>query len=122
VERIAVNDPRWKFTGEWKTSGRTAKLSAAQGASASIEFEGTGAIVVGTYLTNGGKLQVFVDGKLDRALDVYSDEKGNRGGESVWHGFGLRNGKHQLRLLILGETYPGSTGADVSIDDLVVFR
>lgn len=122
VERIPVNDPRWTFTGEWTTSGRAAKLSAAQGASASIEFEGSGAIIAGTYLTNGGKLQVFVDGKLDRTLDVYSDEKGNRGGEAVWHGFGLRNAKHLVRLVVLGEPYQGSAGADVSIDDLVVFR
>ena len=121
VERIAVSDPRWTFTGEWKASGR-AKLSAAKGASASIEFEGTGAIIAGTYLTNGGKLQVFVDGKPDRTLDVYSDEKGNRGGEAVWHGFGLRKGKHQVRVVVLGEPYQGSAGADVSIDDLVVFR
>lgn len=122
VERIALSDPRWKFTGEWKTSGLTAKLSAEKGASASIEFEGTGAIVVGTYLTNGGKLQVFLDGKLDRTLDVYSDEKGNRGGESVWHAFGLRNAKHRVRLVVLGEPYQGSAGADVSLDDLVIFR
>jgi hypothetical protein len=122
VERIAVADPRWQFTGEWKPSGRAARLSAEKGASAAIEFEGTGAIVVGTYLTSGGRLQVFLDGKLDRTLDVYSDEKGNRSGESVWHGFGLRNAKHQVRLVVLGEPYQGSAGADVSLDDLVVFR
>ena len=121
VERIAVKDPRWKFTGDWQDSG-TARLSSKKDASASIEFEGTGAIIVGPYLTNGGKLQVFLDGKLDRTLDVYSDEKGNRGGEAVWHGFGLRNGKHQLRLVVLGEIYQGSAGADVSVDNLVVFR
>ena len=34
VERIPVSDPRWKFTGEWKASGRAAKISAAKGASA----------------------------------------------------------------------------------------
>ena len=39
-------------------------------------FQGTGAIVVGSYLTNGGKLDVYVDGKFDRTLDVYSDERG----------------------------------------------
>ena len=121
VERVPVKDARWTFTGQWKETGR-AKVSAEKGASATIEFEGTGAIVAGTYLTSGGKLQVFLDGKPDRTLDVYSDEKGNRGGESVWHAFGLGNGKHQIRIVVLGETYPGSSGTDISIDDLVVFR
>jgi len=121
AERVLVQDARWTFTGTWKDAGR-AKLSGEKGASAAIEFEGTGAIIAGTYLTSGGKLQVFVDGKPDRTLDVYSDEKGNRGGESVWHAFGLKNGKHQIRLVVSGETYQGSTGTDVSIDDLVVFK
>ncbi|MEO8370823.1 MAG: ADP-ribosylglycohydrolase family protein [Candidatus Solibacter sp.] len=121
LERVPVQDARWAFSGTWKDAGR-AKLSAEKGATASIAFEGTGAIIAGTYLTSGGKLEVFVDGKPDRILDVYSDEKGNRGGESVWHAFGLKSGKHQLRLVVLGETYQGSTGAEVSIDDLVVFK
>lgn len=60
--------------------------------------------------------------RAQRRLDVYSDEKGNRGGEAVWHGFGLRNAKHQVRLVVLGEAAQGSAGTDVSIDDLVVFR
>ena len=40
----------------------------------------------------------------------------------AWDAFGLKNGKHQLRLVVLGETYPGSTGTEVSLDDLVVFK
>jgi hypothetical protein len=124
-ERVAANDPRWHWNGEWRDNSRGrsgSRISAQKGAEASIEFEGTGAVIAGPYLTSGGKLEVYLDGKLDRALDVYSDEKGNRNGESVWHGFGLKNGKHALRLVVLGETYPGSSGAEVGIDDLIVFR
>jgi hypothetical protein len=120
-ERIAAADPRWHWTGDWtaKNRGRTASQRAAE---ASIEFEGTGAIVCGPFLTSGGKLEVYLDGKLDRTVDVYSDQKGNRTGEAVWHAFGLRPGKHSIRVVVLGETYPGSTGAEVAIDDLIVYR
>ncbi len=120
VERIPVSDSRWTFKGDWTTE-RPFRSSAA-GAEASITFEGTGAIVVGTYLVTGGMLDVYLDGRFDRTLDVFADEKGNRGGESVWHAFGLRNTKHTLRLVVRGEKYKNSSGADVALDSLIVFR
>ena len=121
VERVAAADPRWTFQGAWRAAqaGRTA---AQKGAEASITFQGTGAIVTGTYLTTGGLVDIYLDGKLDRTLDVYSDEKGSRGGESVWHAFGLPNGRHTVRLVVRGEKYKDSSGADINIEDLVLFR
>ena len=32
------------------------------------------------------------------------------------------HGKHTVRLVVRGETYPGSAGAEVGIDDCIVFR
>jgi hypothetical protein len=85
-------------------------------------FEGTGVIVVGPYLPSGGKADVYLDGKLHSTVDVYPDESSRKGGESVWHAFGLNDGKHSLRIVVRGERYGDSTGADIGIDDLVVFR
>jgi hypothetical protein len=65
---------------------------------------------------------VYPDGKLERAVDVYSDEASSKGDEAVWHAFKLKSGNHTLRLVVLGEPYPGSKGADISINDLIVFR
>jgi NADH-quinone oxidoreductase subunit L len=42
--------------------------------------------------------------------------------EAVWHFYGLNPGKHTVRLVVRGEPYGDSTGTDVSIDDLIVFR
>jgi len=64
---------------------------------------------------------VYLDGKLIRTVDVYSDEKDDRGGESVWHGFGLKNGEHTVRLVVRGEPFLQS-GTKVALTDLVVFR
>jgi hypothetical protein len=96
-------------------------MSTEKGADASIGFNGTGVIVVGPYLPDGGKLDVYLDGKLNRTVDVNSDEKGDRGGESVWHAFGLKDGKHVVRLVVRGEPYQ-SAGTAVALTDLVVFR
>jgi hypothetical protein len=123
VERIPAGDARWTFKGNWRADGGgVARLSAEKDAEASISFEGTGAMVVGPYLVDGGMLDVYLDGKLDRTVDVFSDERGSRGGESVWHAFGLKNGKHTLRLVVRGEKYKNSPGASVGVAELVPFK
>ena len=121
VERVAVSDPRWQWKGNWQDDKRM-KMSGEKGAEATIEFEGTGAIVVGPYLPKGGVADVYLDGKLHKTIDVYPDENSAKGDESVWHAFRLRNRKHTLRLVVRGEPYGESQGSDIAIHDLVVFR
>jgi hypothetical protein len=101
---------------------RDSKVASAKGAEASITFDGTGAIVTGPYLPNGGMAQVYLDGKLDRVVDVYPDEDNIKGGEAVWHVFGLKNGTHSIRLVVLGAPANGSKGANIEIEDLIYFR
>lgn len=122
VERVAASDPRWQWKGAWR-QGKPGRVAGEKGAEASISFEGTGAIVVGPYLPTGGKADVYLDGKLERTLDVYSDEPGHsKGGESVWHAFKLKPGKHTIRLVVRGEPYGESKGTEIGVDNLVVFR
>lgn len=128
VERVSTADARWNWKGTWvedKPQGRRAlvrKIAHAKGAEAEVSFEGTGAVIVGPYLASGGKAQVWLDGNLDRTVDVYPDEDNGKGGESVWHAFGLKHGKHTVRLVVLGEPYADSKGSDIAIDDIIVFR
>jgi hypothetical protein len=121
VERVPVSDARWKWNGEWRND-KAMRSTAAKGAEAVISFEGTGAMIVGPYLPNGGKADVYLDGKLHSTVDVYPDETARKGDESVWHAFRLRNGKHEVKLVVRGENYPGSSGAEIGIQDLVIFR
>jgi len=122
VERVAAADPRWQWKGEWKEN-RAGRLATEQGAEAEIEFEGTGAIVYGTYLADGGTATIYLDGKVDRTVDVVSDEGQTRNNESIWHIFGLKNGqKHSIRVVLDGKPRPNSTKTDVSIDGLIIFR
>ena len=128
VERIRVDDPRWTWKANWAAGaqgGRNASplmTSSEKGAEASVGFVGTGAVITGPYLPTGGKAEVYLDGKLDRIIDVYPDENSTKADEAVWHAFGLKNTRHTLRLVVLGEPYPGSKGADISLDGLIVFR
>jgi len=123
VERVSADDARWKFSGAWrKDEKRPTRTASDKGAEATVTFTGTGVIVVGPYLPTGGKADVYLDGKLHRSVDVNSDEKGPKGGEAVWHVFGLKNGPHTVRLVVLGEPYADRAGTDVAVEDLVVFR
>ncbi len=128
VERVPVTDPRWSWQGSWedRTSSwgpqHTVRASSRKGAEATIEFEGTGAIVSGYYLPSGGTADIYLDGELNRTVDVYPDEDQPKGWESLWHDYRLEDGKHTLRVVVRGETYPGSTGSDIALSHLVVFR
>jgi hypothetical protein len=127
VERISVDDARWTFTGAWEPDPWGGRHSGTEGAEASIGFEGTGAIIVGTYMPSGGTADIYLDGELHRTVDVDSDEDANKHAESVWHAFGLVSGEHQVRVVVRGEPYRSddgdeSTGTDIALSSLVVFR
>lgn len=126
VERIPVSDSRWSLSGDWATAtGRGPNLvrrASKAGAEANVSFEGTGAVVVGPYLPDGGKADVYLDGKLLGTVDSNSDEDEPKNSEAVWHAFGLKPGKHTVRLVVKGEAmYPGK-GTVVGLEDLIVFR
>ena len=129
VERIPYDDPRWSWRGDWseKTEEvwghpRVSQWSNVQGAEVTIRFEGTGAILTGWYLATGGLADVYLDGELSKTVDVYPDEPNIKLEESVWHAFGLDDTEHELRLVVRGEPYPESQGADICITSLSVFR
>jgi hypothetical protein len=129
VERIGVDDPRWKWMGDWEkisNDTRAGKVASVRGSRAGcetrIEFEGTGAILVGPYLTDGGIADVYLDGRLHRTVDVYSDEERDKGHEAVWHAFGLDLKSHELRIVVRGQPFGESKGPNVEVLDLVVFR
>ncbi|MBN9657674.1 MAG: ADP-ribosylglycohydrolase family protein [Acidobacteria bacterium] len=125
AERVAINDPRWQWSGQWaeESSRNTgSRVASEKGASAEIAFEGRGVILVGLYLPDGGLADVYMDGKLASTVDVYPDEEASKGGESVYHDFALKPGKHTLKLVVKGEPYQGSKGSKIALSNLVVFR
>ncbi|MCX6624000.1 MAG: ADP-ribosylglycohydrolase family protein [Acidobacteria bacterium] len=121
VERVPASDARFSWTGGW-SNDKGVRISATKGSEVTVKFKGTGAILAGPYRAAGGKADVYLDGKLDRTVDVFSDETADKHGDAVWHAFQLANGVHTLRLVVRGEPYPGSKGADIGVADLVIFR
>jgi len=123
VERIAVADARWKWQGGWEKVGRGREemRSRSAGAEATVTFEGTGAMLVGSLDGDRGTAALFLDGRPVGEIDAYNDD-GPRRSEGVWGKFDLSPGPHTLRLVVKGEPYPGSQGAWVYLEDVVIFR
>jgi len=123
VERIALDDPRWKWQGPWEkvAEGQPARRSKNAGAEATVSFDGTGAMLVGSLDTDRGTADLYLDQKWMGKIDGYNDD-GDRGGEGLWGKFDLQPGNHILRVVVKGEPYPGSKDAWIYLEDLIVYR
>lgn len=128
-EQLFFNDDRWHWQGDWQSKvmkiwhyEHSSKFSQAKGAEANIVFEGTGAVLTGILLADGGLADVYLDGKFSRTIDVYPDESSAKPKEAIWHEFDLDNKQHSLRLVVRGEAYAESEGASISITSLIVYQ
>jgi hypothetical protein len=123
VERIEVTDPRWKWQGIWEKAGRQREenRSKTAGAEATVTFDGTGAMLVGSLNADRGTAGLYLDGKLMEKIDGYNDN-GFRGSEGLWGKFDLKPGTHTVRVVVSGQPYPGSQDAWMNLEDLIVFR
>jgi ADP-ribosylglycohydrolase len=132
AERVGGRDARWRYSPEWKDvgspeySGRTANQA---GASAEIEFSGTGFVVVGQYTPSGGQAQLWIDDRLAETFDANADlplPRGWANWETYGHRFQLPPGKHRVKIIVSGKDTPGhgpgNAGKDITIQGFVVFR
>jgi len=119
VERISFKDARWSFHGNWHVEGESNR-SNEPGAEATAKFKGTGVIVYGELIPEGGVLQIFLDGQLAGTFDAFNDD-GERT-EGFWGDFDLAPGEHTVKVVVGGKAYPGSKGAWVPVSELIVFQ
>lgn len=138
-ERIKPDDPRVKLTGNWSIESSPSRRNFAwtfanadqAGAEAEVEFEGSGVILTAAHRPDGGTLEIWLDGESQGIRDTYSEEDpANRWStkldEAVWHRFGLEQGRHTLKVRVLGLPYRRgevtSSGSMFSMQDIIVFH
>jgi hypothetical protein len=122
----------WTFRGNWKpnevpsgSSGQVGKQSMYAenaGDELLIEFTGTGISIEGNWYKDGGKADLYVDGKLHRTIDTYYFFANQQHTTSMWHVLNLQPGDHQVRLVVKGEKRPESEGKRVYITKAFIFR
>jgi len=131
-KRVSVfEDNGWAFKGKWKPleiSSETDKkvikqslYSEKAGDELEIGFTGTGISIDGNWYKDGGKADIYVDGKLHRTIDTYYDFANQQHTESIWHVLNLQPGDHNVRLVVKGEKRPESAGTRVYITSAIIF-
>ena len=133
-QRFSVfGTPAWRLKGNWQThsivpweqteSLPQSKVATASGDELEFAFDGTGIVLMGNWVKDGGKADVYLDGKFQRTIDTYffwSNQEHND--INLWHAFGLAPGSHVVRLVVKGEKRPESSGTGVYISAALVFK
>jgi hypothetical protein len=130
--RVSIfDDGPWTFRGGWKTqetrdrSGQPVKQSMFaqnKGDELEVAFSGTGIALTGNWFRDGGKADLFVDGKFHRTIDTYYYFANQQHVETVWHVTGLQPGEHKVRVVVRGEKRPESEGTKVYITGATIFK
>jgi hypothetical protein len=123
----------WNFKGNWqvfkekswdgKEGKNQAMVSGNAGDEVEFSFDGTGISLMGNWFRDGGKADVYLDGKLNRNIDTYyfySNQE--HAGVSIWHVFQLKPGKHSVKLIVKGDKKPESLGANIYITQAIIYK
>ena len=119
TSRIEDDDPRVVFTGGWRfasttaASGATRRLATAAGAVALARFSGTGVSLVSRTSSDGGRVEISLDGSLTASVELTSTDIVEKA--RVWTASGLVPGVHTLTVRAV-ETSPAAEWHPVAVD------
>ncbi|MBN2473507.1 MAG: hypothetical protein JXB62_02780 [Pirellulales bacterium] len=116
-----VDDRRLAFSGPWQQAdapnawSKTLSTSDKPGASCRHEFTGNQVRVVGSVDPEGGRADVYLDGRRQLTLiDCWCPVRKDQ--QLLYARSGLPNAKHTLEIVVAGQGNPRSKGAKVQID------
>jgi hypothetical protein len=127
LARVEIDSPAWTWTGRWRDAVRQGgrsewrtKEAGSAGDEAMISFEGTGVAIVGTMGQDGGRADVWVDGrKAEPSIDAWIPERTND--NDYFHVTGLANGRHTVRIVVRPDADRRSKGKRVSLQRAIVY-
>ena len=123
--------PAWKFSGEWVDfvygDGDNDLYAEAlkPGASLEINFSGTGVSLLGSWNKDAGKAKVYIDGRFIREIDTYFREEAGKYDVNrayLFHQFGLKDGKHTLKLVVSDGKNPASSGNKLYVERMIAYK
>lgn len=122
AEAVDDTSPAVLYAGNWAAGAfgsafhGTLTYSYEPGATAQFSFEGVELLYVYTKAPNRGMALVTIDGSSTQTVDLYDPQ-------IVWQARtrfgGLKTGRHQVEIRVLGRHNPDSSGNFVDIDALV---
>jgi hypothetical protein len=133
-ERISIFDEkRWKLSGNWQNyrlkpeEGNAlkyqSKYAANKGDALEFEFEGTAISLEGNWKKDGGKADLFIDGKLHSTFDTYFFYNNQEQTPiNICHALKLSPGKHTLKLVVTGDKKPEALDSRIYVTDALIFK
>ncbi len=127
------NTKEWKTKGSWETFQRTpwgetkpvdqSKFAEKAGDELEFSFTGTGVTLMGNWVKDGGKADIYLDDQLHRSIDSYFNWS-NQEHENInlWHAFNLPQGNHKVRIVVKGEKRPESQGTRLYVTEALIFN
>lgn len=132
--KISVFDSeKWKTKGKWSVYNLTPKnskeakeqsiYSSNKGDELEFSFRGTGVTLMGNWVKDGGKADIYLDGTLHRTIDSYfyfsNQEHRNI---NLWHAFNLNDGDHTVKVVVKGEKRPEAEDSRLYVTEALIFR
>jgi hypothetical protein len=134
--RTSNEEENWQWKGKWEeykypySAGMefSGKVSEKDNSECTISFNGTGFLLMGHWNQDGGKADIFLDGKKVQTIDTYY-WVGERGAGAGWlngahlyHVLGLEPGDHSLRIVATGEKNDKATGSKIYLERAIVYQ
>jgi GH25 family lysozyme M1 (1,4-beta-N-acetylmuramidase) len=130
--RVAVDALRWggvlrkspkSSAASWASVDDASAVDGAYvvsdiaGASATLSFTGTGAVLLTATGPQFGRAEVYVDGVLVRTIDLYSAVPAFGASRTV---AGFADTSHVVTVVVLGEHRAAATGSSIVVDGWIV--
>jgi hypothetical protein len=122
----------WIFKGSWnpfetisevdKKITKQSMYSEKAGDELDIDFSGTGVSIEGNWFKDGGKADIYVDGKLNRSIDTYYNFANQQHTVSIWHALNLQAGDHKVKIVVKGDKRGESAGTRIYITSATFFK
>jgi hypothetical protein len=127
ARKIEATDPAWIWKGDWadqkergSRSQALGRATSVAGVEATLDFEGSAVILLGPYSQAGGKADVYLDGRKSGEINAWIPERTND--NALWHAYGLKPGRHTLRIVTRADADARSKGTRIEIMTALTFR
>lgn len=126
---ITDREHGWNFNGYWhhfmfNNIDGIFKESFMPNSFLELDFEGTGIVLLGGWMPDGGCADIYLDGVFVQEMDMYYfEEVGNGYGNRVvvFHKIGLENKKHTLKLVVKDKRNLKSTGNKIRVERAIIY-
>ncbi|MCI0621306.1 MAG: hypothetical protein L0387_06510, partial [Acidobacteria bacterium] len=123
---IKFDDTAWQWKGAWvdETQGKDKKIigkaASSAGAEVSLNFNGVACALVGELSQEGGRADIYLDGKRAGQLDAFITERTHD--NALWHVYGLKPGAHTVRIVLRDDADARSKGKKIAIQRAITYR